>query len=165
MLDLCNTDDKSQSGKQGYQAELQKDGAEWKMLSFDSYEVACSKNLRSLCTAALQFMQDHEKFAFDSFNFKEKLMPYIKSDSVFRCPVGKDDAVGYSFNHNLENMTFNEFDKISDVSYKVVMFYEGKNEQFDFRHNGRTIICFANGVRTDFSKDDPALKNSVQWKW
>jgi prepilin-type processing-associated H-X9-DG protein len=68
-------------------------------------------------------------------------MPYIKNESIFKCPSDASGAVSYSFNANLAGV------KLAKVSApaETVMIYEGKNGKLDFRHEGKAAVGFADG--------------------
>jgi len=103
---------------------------------------SCQSNMKQAALAMMQFLQDNdEKYALKASSFKKSLMPYIKSEMIFRCPDDKSGAVSYSFNRNLENVSQTRLARVSET----VMLYEGKNGRLDFRHNGRANVAFADG--------------------
>lgn len=118
---------------------------------------SCSSNLKQIGLAALMLMQDHdEKIAMTPQNFKAKLFPYAKTMEIFRCPSVKSGE-SYSFNGNLANRSLSA---IANPS-QVVMFYEGKGGQLDFRHLGTANVAFVDGhVRTISRSEAKTLK----WK-
>jgi len=118
---------------------------------------SCSSNLKQIALAALMLMQDHdEKIAMTPQNFKAKLFPYAKTMQIFRCPSVKSGE-SYSFNGNLANRSLSE---ISNPS-QVVMFYEGKNGQLDFRHLGTANVAFVDGHVKQTSRSEA---KTLKWK-
>ncbi len=101
---------------------------------------SCSSNLKQIALGAIMLSQDDKKLAFTPQNFKAKIFPYVKTMQIFRCP-SVPTGESYSFNGNLANRDLN---KIPNAS-RVVMFYEGKNERLDFRHQGTSEVAFADG--------------------
>ena len=118
---------------------------------------SCASNLKQIGLAALMLMQDNdEKIAMTPQNFKAKLFPYAKTMEIFRCPSVKSGE-SYSFNGNLANRSLSA---IANPS-QVVMFYEGKGGQLDFRHLGTANVAFVDGhVRTISRSEAKTLK----WK-
>lgn len=118
---------------------------------------SCSSNLKQIALAALMLMQDHnETIAMTPQNFKAKLFPYAKTMEIFRCPSVKSGE-SYSFNGNLANRSLSE---ISNPS-QVVMFYEGKNGQLDFRHLGTANVAFVDGHVKTISRGEA---KTLKWK-
>ncbi len=104
--------------------------------------------------------------------FKDKLMPYIKAEAVFHCASDKD--VSFALNDNVTGVAWSKLereptnyidsdgiahsdpiilefsDKTNRAAWnvetdKLVLFYEGSNQNLDFRHHGYAIVCLVNG--------------------
>lgn len=118
--------------------------------------VSCSSNLKQIALAALMLNDDNEKLDITSQNFKMKLLPYVETMQIFRCPsvqVGES----YSFNGNLTNRNLDEIPNSS----QVVMFYEGRNGQLDFRHLGTANVAFIDGHVKSITR---AQAKTLRWK-
>lgn len=118
---------------------------------------SCSSNLKQVALAALMLIQDNdEKIAMTPQNFKAKLFPYSKTMQIFRCPsVASGES--YSFNGNLANRSLSQ---IANPS-QVVLFYEGKNGQLDFRHLGTSNVAFVDGHVKSMTR---AEAKTLRWK-
>lgn len=111
----------------------------------------CMNNLKQLGLAAAMFMQDwDEKFQLKANTFADYLRPYFRDKDILVCPAHPDEAIGYSFNAKLQNVTA---DQIQDPA-KTVLFYEGQNEKLNFRHGTRTAVAFADGHVSLVSAED-----------
>ncbi len=123
-------------------------------------------NLRQLGLAALQFAQDYdEKFALAPEFFEEALLPYSHKPEIARIPA---TGALYTFNGNLsgQSSTNNQFPGVGATGQpvaasRVVMFYEGHNEQPVFRYSGRAAILFVDGHAALVSLDEA---KSLIWK-
>jgi hypothetical protein len=116
----------------------------------------CAKQIKQLTLGVMQFVQDYnEQFAFTEKTLKEKLTPYLRDSAVWTAP---GDAVGtqsFSFNPRLfgattRNLRWNE----------TVIFYMGKDQQLDFRFNGKALVGFMSGV--DFV--DKEQSKNLRWE-
>jgi prepilin-type processing-associated H-X9-DG protein len=112
------------------------------------------RRIGSLGLAVRQFQQDHEVvFAFDSIYLEAALRPYMVTTQYFTIP-GTDEK--YQFNSNLSNTADDGLEP-----HTTVMFYEGKDQQLDFRYNGKSAVCFADG-HTELV--DAERARSLRWK-
>ena len=111
----------------------------------------CMNNMKQLGLAAAMFMQDwDEKFQLKADAFADYLRPYFRDKDILVCPAHPDEAIGYSFNAKLQNVTLAQ---IQDPA-KTVLFYEGQNEKLEFRHGTRTAVAFADGHVSLVSAED-----------
>ena len=110
---------------------------------------SCKSNLKQIALAAFQLSQEKHGLAMTPQNFKDKLFPYLKTMQIFRCP-SVFSGESYSFNGNLWHR------KIESLPHAnhLVMFYEGKNGQLDFRHDGKTNVAFADGHVETISREE-----------
>lgn len=119
---------------------------------------SCVTNLKQIGLGTMQFLQDwDEKFALKADKYQEALMPYIRNEQIFHCPDDKSGALSYSFNAKLENLTQAQI----TVPSQIVMIYEGKNGQLEFRHNNRAGIAFADG---HYKLVTPEEAKTLKWK-
>jgi len=118
-----------------------------------------TNQLKQLGLGVAQFVQDYELiFALDDAAHERALRPYVKKDSLFTIPETKSEK--WHFNDNLSEKSFA---KLNDSS-KVVLFYDGDapdSEHLNFRFDGKTAICFADGHAAALSKDEARV---LVWK-
>lgn len=104
----------------------------------------CLSNVKQLATGILMFEADHDDvLAATAANWQKNVMPYVKENRLFTCPLDVDRGavVSYSINAKLLGKSATSIDAPADT----VLVYEGKNGQLDFRHNGRAAVAFADG--------------------
>jgi len=115
--------------------------------------------LKQLGLGALQFVQDYnEVYAFDDVASVRAIEPYTKSKSLFIIPGTKGEK--WHFNDNLSTLSLA---KINEVA-KTVLFYDGQapnSDHLNFRFDGKTAICFADGHAAALSKDEA---RGLVWK-
>ncbi len=109
---------------------------------------ACQSNLKQIALAAYQLSQDKDKLAMTPQNFRTKLLQYLRVDT-FHCP-SVSGGESYSFNGNLTNRKLESLPNAP----RLVMFYEGKNGQLDFRHGGKANVAFADGHVQTISREE-----------
>lgn len=97
-----------------------------------------------------------EKFALQSSQFRQSLLPYYPTlDVLLRPAEGQEGKV--SFNTNLTNVPL----KKVRFPQRTVMLYEGENGKLDFRHNGRAAVTLVAGhVRY---VDEETAKKLLLW--
>lgn len=122
-------------------------------------EVSCESNVKQICLGLTQFMQDNnDKFALKAVSYKDKAMPYIKSEQVFHCPSDSGGSgVSYSFNQKLEGVPIAKV-KQPDTT---IMVYEGQNQTLDFRHDNKAVVGFVDGSVRAIRQDEAG---SLSWK-
>jgi prepilin-type processing-associated H-X9-DG protein len=104
--------------------------------------VSCLSNVKQICLGMIMFTQDYdEKFKLKPETYKKSIMPYIKTEAIFKCPSDTTGGVAYSFNSNLAGVSIAKLQNPADT----VMIYEGKNGKLDFRHDGKAAVGFADG--------------------
>lgn len=117
---------------------------------------ACRSNLKQIALYAIMLEQKMGALKITPQNFKKELFPYIRTMEFFRCPA-VSTGESYSFNGNLTNIKSAGMPNAP----RIVMFYEGKNGQLDFRHDGKTNIAFADGHVQTISREEA---KTLQWK-
>jgi len=115
--------------------------------------------LKQLGVGAAQFTQDYDEFyVFDDAAHERALRPYLRKDSLYIIPGTKADK--WHFNDNLSKMSSA---KIKE-SAQTVLFYDGDapdSDHLNFRFDGKTGICFADGHAAALSKDEA---RDLVWK-
>lgn len=134
----------------------------------------CLTNLKQLALGALQMIQDYDqKFAFKTAalykvpdappgweqwpEMARAISPYVKNRALFTCPADDENSFSYSVNPQLENVVFADIKEPS----KTVLFYDGKEGQLDFHHEGRANIAFVDGHVATMS---PEEAKTLIWK-
>jgi prepilin-type processing-associated H-X9-DG protein len=127
----------------------------------------CLSNLKQIALSALMYSQDYHERLMPRERWMDSAMPYIKNESVFRCPEAVESdpiAFGYAFNGRF---SMARMDRIASPA-SVPLFYDSENlsrNAFDHfssltrpgRHNGRNNIAFADGHAKPFT--DSQLQN------
>jgi len=110
----------------------------------------------------MQFVQDwDEKFDLHA-DWQKQIFPYIQNEAVFQCPETKAGEISYAFNSELENSLQADVNEPA----QTIMVYEGKDKNFEFRHQNKTLtnIAFADGHVKGYSRETLAalkLKRST----
>lgn len=121
---------------------------------------ACRSNLKQIALAAFQLSfnqvgSDEKKLMITPQNFRTKLLRYLRV-GTFRCPSASGGE-SYSFNGNLTNRKLESLPNAP----RLVMFYEGRNGQLDFRHDGKANVAFADGHVQTISREEA---KTLRWK-
>ncbi len=111
----------------------------------------CLSNQRQLGLALMMYVQDYDDMLpRKSAPYKAQLMPYVKNDQVFHCPLDAPGALSYTYNSSLYATNI----KTVKSPAQTVLIYEGKDMQMDFRHEGKATITFADGHVKQISPDE-----------
>lgn len=89
---------------------------------------------------------------------KEKLLRYVKNEDVFTAPGGAKGSVGYRLNLALGN--FFDLTRVAAPAETVAL-YESKNDDLDFRYDGKAVVAFADGHVALVSREEAKL---LRWK-
>lgn len=104
--------------------------------------VSCLSNVKQIGLAAMMFLQDYDEvFKLKAESYKKSLMPYIKNETIFKCPSDTSGGPSYSFNANLAGINIAKV----KAPAETVLIYEGKGGQLNFRHDGKAAVGFADG--------------------
>lgn len=123
---------------------------------------SCQSNMKQIGLGLLQYeLDNNNKLPASAAAYKDTIFPYVKSESVFRCPADQSGGVDYSMNTNLQGVSV---DKISDPTNTVAI-YEGTGQTLNFRHEhigGEVaVVCFADGHVREVSQKQVG---SLRWK-
>ncbi len=112
---------------------------------------SCQSNLKQMCLGALQYAQDYNEKMPVATTWIDTMMPYIKSEQIFRCPSIPDPkGFGYAMNFNLSRRNLAEIPSPA----QTILFYEttdlernsyGIGEEPAFRHLNGANYAFADG--------------------
>ena len=111
----------------------------------------CQTNMKQISLGILQYIQDYdEKFPLAK-PWIDAIMPYVKSEQIFKCPSVTDaKGYGYAYNSKLSN----KYEGLIPNSAETVSLYEtgvlkrnayGIGENRAFRHEGGANYAFADG--------------------
>jgi hypothetical protein len=122
----------------------------------------CEHQMHTLSLATLQHSVDYaERFWITTANFKTALQPYYDSDAadISHCPL--DTAQGATYSVNPFIIGWKREDLMQKSKY-FVLFYEGKNQKLDFRHNGYACVNLIDGSVINLTKND----HRISWlRW
>ncbi len=103
---------------------------------------ACLSNVRLIELGMVQYTQDHNgKLPPSAAKYQQAISSYGISPQFFHCPAAESGENDYAMNANLQGI---DLDNLANPR-KVVLIYEGQNQTLDFRHDGKTVIGFADG--------------------
>lgn len=128
-----------------------------RMLSLCHAEVSRS-NLKELVVGLIRLTHDYdEKYAVETEKLKDKLLPYLLLEQFLYSPADSSGEISYSFNDKLTGV------KADMVGHRknIVLMYEGPKGQLAFRHDGRALVAFTNGVVKFVTKEEA---NLLRWE-
>ncbi len=112
---------------------------------------SCQTNLKQAMLGILQYSQDYDEKFPAARKWIDDVMPYVRSEEVFRCPSLPDGAkYGYAYNQNLNSLSQAKMDNVA----QTVAIYEtddltrnafGAGEERAYRHLNGSNIAFADG--------------------
>jgi prepilin-type processing-associated H-X9-DG protein len=105
---------------------------------------ASQQNIKQVLLGMMQLAQDYnETFAFTSDNFREKLLPYVKSETIFLAPVlDEEKEFAYALNPALAGKGLAQLDEPA----QTVAIYEATPDgKALFRFDGKAVVGFADG--------------------
>ena len=112
---------------------------------------SCQSNLKQAMLGALQYAQDYDEKFPTANKWIDNVMPYVKSESIFRCPALPEGSnYGYAYNQNLSSLSMARMDNVA----QTVAIYEtedltrnafGVGEERAYRYLGGSNIAFADG--------------------
>lgn len=121
---------------------------------------ACEAGVRQIGLGLTQYTYDNNN-RFPTGDYKQAIMPYIKSETVFHCPADVPGNESYSFNSKLQGVSLNKI-KVPVVTVAV---YEGANQTLDFRHEHTggnvAVVGFVDGHVRAISQSQA---QSLRWK-
>lgn len=127
----------------------------------------CQSQLLQIGRAFFQYAQDFDENFPPLENWQKEILPYIKDEKVFKCPLAGPEETSYSYNPELNGVQLAAF----AAPAQTILLYEGKDQKFEFRHevNGvkLTNILFADGHVKAYSREalDAAMKDGMMpWK-
>lgn len=112
--------------------------AEPRKYIYDTNRLVQAKNL---ALKILDFENAAGSFDFNADNWREKLKPYVKDQSLWANVGDAPDAMTYSINLKLAGKKWEEI----KAPERTVLAYLGKDEKLDTRFNGRAAVAFLDG--------------------
>lgn len=114
--------------------------------------------VKRLGLGVMQYTQDwDEHYPPAVATFREKIMPYIKDDSLFTSPYDATGHQSYNLNSYLAGHSLADLQEPA----QTVAIYLGHDEKLDFRFDGRTVIGFADG---HVKAVDAEEAKTLRWK-
>ncbi len=121
---------------------------------------SCEADVRQIDLGLTQYTFDNNN-KFPAGDYKQAIMPYVKSETVFHCPADAAGGESYSFNQKLQGVSLA---KLSAPSETVAV-YEGSNQTLDFRHEHTggnvAVVGFADGRVQAVSQNQA---QNLRWK-
>ncbi len=112
---------------------------------------SCQSNLKQTMLGILQYSQDYNENFPTARKWVDGVMPYVRSEQIFRCPaLPVDQNYGYAYNQNLNALSQSKMDKVA----QTVAIYEtddltrnafGVADERAYRHMGGSNIAFVDG--------------------
>jgi prepilin-type processing-associated H-X9-DG protein len=101
---------------------------------------ACVTQLKKIGVAIMLLAKENgDKILVSNATLKTKLVPYLKDASLFRCSAAEGSA--YTFNDNLKGASLGKL----TAPARTVLVYEGTTGKLAYRHDGRSVLLFADG--------------------
>lgn len=131
--------------------------------------VSCQTNLKQAMLGILQYSQDYNETYPPARKWVDEIMPYVKSEQIFRCPaLPAGSNYGYALNQNLDGI---QLAKMNNVAQTVAIYETddltrnafGVADERAYRHLGGSNLAFADGHVKWFAKDNEP-KESVSFK-
>ena len=108
--------------------------------------------LKWLGLAALQYAYDHNKqLDMGEADFSQKLRPYVANESAFYADTNQKQK--FSFNAITARVDWEKF-RFQEAAHKTVLFYEGKDKQLSFNHDGFALANVASGEVLIVTKEE-----------
>ena len=130
---------------------------------------SCQSNLKRAMLGVLQYSQDYQEHFPTAPKWIDNIMPYVRSEDIFRCPALPDDSnYGYAYNQNLSGLSQSKTDNVA----QTVALYEtddltrnafGAGEERAYRHGGGSNIAFTDGHIKWFAQGQEP-ENEVNFK-
>ena len=123
------------------------------MLARDkAQQTASLSNLKQIAVGIMLYAKDHNEVLPDADQWVDQIMPYVKTESVFRDPSAPDQKWSYAFNSNLSGVTLSDLDSPAAT---VLLFESDADKKNDSgegdsvpapgRHSKGTDYAFADG--------------------
>ena len=106
------------------------------MLARDKAMQAVSQsNLRQIALGVILYAQDHNETLPDADQWVDEIMPYVKTEAVFRDPAAPDQKWSYAFNSNLSGVTMSEIENPA----ATVLLFESTNDKKNDSGEGDSV--------------------------
>ena len=113
----------------------------------------CASNLKQIGLAIIEYVADHNETMPDSDKWVDEIMPYAKSEALFRDPSAPaGEKWSYAFNKNLSGIKLAD---LASPATMVILFEStlgtknasdtGESVPHPGRHNGGTDYAFSDG--------------------
>ena len=153
----------------GIEAPTLADNPEFQRARENARRSSCQSNLKQAMLGILQYAQDYDETYPTARKWMDEVMPYVKSEQIFRCPSLPDASnYGYALNQKLAGLSMAQMNNVA----QTVAIYEtddlvrsafGAGEERAYRHLEGSNIAFADGHVKWFAKDgEPQNEVSFQ---
>lgn len=115
-------------------------------------QAASQSNMKQIALGILMYAQDHNETLPDADQWVDQIMPYVKSESIFRDPAAPDQKWSYAYNGNLSGTLLSDLESPATT----VLIFEsssskknasdiGESVPVPGHHNKGTDYAFADG--------------------
>ena len=135
----------------GIEAPNLADNPEFQRARENARRASCQSNLKQAMLGILQYSQDYDQTYPPARKWIDEIMPYVKSEQIFRCPaLPAGSNYGYALNQNLGGLNLAKMNNPA----QTVAIYEtddltrnafGTGDERAYRHLGGSNIAFADG--------------------
>ena len=142
----------------GIEAPTLANNAEFQKARENTRRSSCQVNLKQAMLGILQYAQDYDETYPTARKWMDDVMPYVKSEQIFRCPSLPDGSnYGYALNQNLAGLSMAKMNNPAQTAaiYEtddLVRSAFGTGEERAYRHLGGSNIAFADGHIKWFAK-------------
>jgi prepilin-type processing-associated H-X9-DG protein len=112
-------------------------------------QASCLSNVKQLALANLMYAQDWDQTLPAADGWCDACIPYVKSDSVYRCPVIPNERSGYALNADIGGASMGQF----SAPQEIVLLFDanggwnasGGEDLMDPRHSRGANVGFVDG--------------------
>ena len=116
----------------------------------DAATKKAASKLKQLSLAVLEYADDNKRLDLTQTDFTEKLKPYANQDTFY---ADAEQKQKFSFNAITSGVDWEKF-RLQEAGHSTVVFYEGKDKQLSFVHNGYALVNVASGEVLWVSKEE-----------
>lgn len=127
--------------------------------SLTAYDLSQSEiNVKQILLGLMMYEQDYNnQINLTPQNYKDGLMPYIKSNILFTAPGDEAGIVSYDINPNLVGINEAEIKN----PWTLVAVYQGHDQKLDFKYGENSVVGFADGHVKAVTQEEA---KSLRWK-
>lgn len=114
--------------------------------------------LKQILVGLVMCMSDNDgRLDFDTNQYKESLLVYIKSEAPFTAPGDPNRTMSYSMNPSIQGININD---VKDL-HTIVAVYLGHDQKLNFKYDGYATVAFLDGSVRKVSREEAKM---LRWK-